>query len=122
MKNLWLVVCQLVLSLITLVVGVWLAQVVFADDLPALVVDLIYLLSFLSPFLWYMGVLDKREAVDSLFVLEQVLWHMILFVAAYNNKEIVFGGNGNMFLALIVLVAFLGLRSTTQDSFLKQER
>lgn len=122
MRNLRLVVFQFVLSFFTLLTGVVISGLVVTDSFPALLIDLTYLLALLAPFFWWAGWIDNRKMVDDLFILEQVLWNVILFAAAYKYKHVLFSDGSDVFVAVVLVISFFGLRFVTQDSFLKQER
>ncbi len=121
MKNLWLVICQVLFSLITLVSGAVFVGLVFGNGLITAIFSIIFLLDLILPFLWFMRFVEERIGVDQYFTFGQVLWHILLVSVLY--KYDFFPSDAVDFFVLAVSVfALLGFRYVTQDSFLKQER
>lgn len=127
MKNPWLVLMQFLLSFGTMVTGIWFSYVLFGNDLPTLISCVIFLLGLYLPFLWFVSIVQKRELVDSIFVLEQTIWHIYLIAAFYKlslfpNDPIDPTGISDVFIFLVFVTVCFVLRKVTHNSFLKQER
>lgn len=122
MKNLWLVICQILLSLVTLVCGVVFARTVFGNGIVTVVViSIIFLFDVVFPFIWFADLTEERTRVDHFFIFGQVLWHILL--GSVLCKYGIFPTDAvDLSIAGVSLLALFGLRYTVQDSFLKQER
>lgn len=119
MKNFWLVLLQFGLSFGSFVTGVWLSDILFGDDLSAIVSCGLFLFTFLMPFLWYSSLVIEKEKVDRVFVLEQVIWHLYLFAVSYKLGWL---STDKVTVGLLLVLVYFVFRQVTHNSFLKLER
>lgn len=121
MRNLGLLLAQLLFSLITLVSGVVFVGIIFGNGVVSALLSVVYLFDTVLPFIWFADLTVERTIVDRYFAFGQLLWHILLVSFLY--KYSLFPADATyLFVVGTSLLVLFGFRYTIQDSFLKQER